>query len=335
MIDQMQAIRFHGPENITYEHVDRPAINAAGDVRVRVGAAGICGSDLHVYKTGAYVTQLPVVMGHEFAGVVLETGPDVTRVKPGDHVVGDSRVTCGQCAYCAAGRPNLCDNIGFLGEVRDGAFAEEIVVDQSLLIDIDTGVPLHIAALAEPLAVALHALSRVELYRFSRALVIGAGPIGALVHCLLKLKGMATAHIADRSEYRRRRVAKRFPESVTAPEGKYDLVFETTGSPKVPAAVLPNVLAKKGSLVMVGLFSEPAAFDFTQLVEHEWSVNGCAAFSGELGEATGLLASHGSEFDYIVSHRLPLADGQRAFDTLMNPSKAAMKVVFDCSVRPV
>ena len=328
MEQQMAAIRFYGPEQIKYERVERPALKAGGDVKVRIGAAGICGSDLHVYKTGAYVTQLPVVMGHEFAGVVVDTGADVTRFKPGDHVVGDSRVACGQCDACKGGQPNLCDGIGFLGEVRDGAFAEEIVVDQAQLVGIDLAVPFPVAALAEPLAVALHALSRVDVTSFSRALVIGAGPIGALVHCLLNLKGMDTVHITDRADYRRRAVEARFPGSVVEPDGQYELVFETTGSRYVAEKIIPALLAKQGSLVMVGLFDAPASFDFTQLVEHEWRVSGCAAFSTELAEATDLLAVYWQGFEYIVSHQLPLAEGQRAFDMLTDASKAAMKVVF-------
>ena len=249
-------------------------------------------------------------------------------VKPGDHVVGDSRVVCGRCEFCDRGLPNLCDNIGFLGEVRDGAFTEETVVDQSLLVGIDPGVPFHQAALAEPLAVALHAVSKVDPFRFSRALVIGAGPIGALVHCLLKMRGMAAAHITEVADYRRRAVARRFPGSVVAPEGQYDLVFETTGSLHAPEKIIPAVLAKKGTLVMVGLYGAAAQFDFTQLVEHEWTVSGCAAFATELDEAAGLLAAHWREFDYVVSHQLPLAEGQTAFDLLLDASKRAMKIVF-------
>jgi (R,R)-butanediol dehydrogenase/meso-butanediol dehydrogenase/diacetyl reductase len=324
----MQALRFHGPEKIRHEEIRRPELKRDGDVKVQVGAAGICGSDLHVYKTGAYVTQLPVVMGHEFSGIVLETGPGVTHLKPGDHVVGDSRVPCGQCEFCMKGRPNLCNTLGFLGEVCDGAFAEETVVDQGLLVGIDPSVPFRLAALAEPLAVALHAVSRVELSRFSRALVIGAGPIGALIHCLLKRNGMESAFIYDRSDYRRRTVAGRFPESVGEPEGVYDLVFETTGSTQVPKKIIPDILAKKGTLVMVGLYGAPLEFEFTQLVEHEWTLTGCAAFSTELSEAADLLAAHGSDFEYIVSHQLPLKEGQTAFDLLLDGAKRAMKVVF-------
>ncbi len=328
MTEQMTAVRFHGPKDIRVEQVDRPALQNKGDVKINIGAAGICGSDLHVYETGAYVTKLPVIMGHEFAGTILEVGSKVGGLAPGDHVVGDSRVTCGQCEYCNRGLPNLCDNIGFLGEVCDGAFAEEVVVDQSLLVKIHPDVPFHLAALAEPLAVALHAVSRVEIDKSSRILVLGAGPIGALIHCLLKIKGFNEAYIADISEYRCRTIQRRFPESVVDPSGEYDHVFETTGSTKVLKDTVPNVLRKKGALTLVGLFGAPAEFDFTQVVEMEWTVHGCAAFSSELPEAAKALEKHWSKFEHIVRHLLSLSEGQTAFDILLNPSKEAMKIVF-------
>ncbi len=328
MDESMKAIRFHGPDDIRLENLNRSGLTGNDQVRIRIGAAGICGSDLHVYKTGAYVTQVPVIMGHEFAGTILEVGKGVHTFSPGDVVVADSKVICGHCAYCNRGESNLCEDIGFLGEVRDGAFADEIVIEESSLVKIHADVPFHLAALAEPLAVAIHALSKTKIEQHSKALVIGAGPIGALIHCLLKVKGFEQVQISDISGYRQRAIEKVYSGSVVDPQEPYDLVFETTGAAAVVKNVLPIVLQKKSTLIMVGLFSNAVPFDFTQLVEKEWNVHGCAAFSSELKDAAKILEKHWKKFEHVVSHRLPLSDYKLVFDMLLDPRKEAMKIIF-------
>jgi threonine dehydrogenase-like Zn-dependent dehydrogenase len=168
----------------------------------------------------------------------------------------------------------------------------------------------------------------LDIDKKSRILVLGAGPIGALIHCLLTIKGFDEAYITDISEYRRRAIQQRFPESVVDPSGEYDHVFETTGSSEVLKNIVPKVLRKKGALVLVGLFGAPADFDFTQVVEMEWTIRGCAAFSSELPEAAKVLEKHWPKFEHIVRHLLSFNEGQTAFDILLNPSKEAMKIVF-------
>lgn len=328
MTDLMNAVRFHGVKNLRYDRVPRPGRPGHKAVRVKVAAAGICGSDLHVYKTGAYIIDAPKIMGHEFAGTVLEVGDRVDTLAPGNHVVGDSRVACGQCEYCAEGDPNLCRHIGFLGEVCEGAFAEEIIIPASALIKIDAAVPLDMAALAEPLAVALHAFRKAEIAGQPRTLVLGAGPIGALIQTVARLNGMIDVSVTDVSEFRRAAVNRGFPDSAVEPEGEYDLIFESSGAAAAMGHTVPERLKKKGTLVMVGLFSAPVSFDFNQIVENEWDVHGCAAFSSELPEAVALLKSHWPHFEHIISHRLPLADYQKAFDLLLAPEKPAMKILF-------
>jgi (R,R)-butanediol dehydrogenase/meso-butanediol dehydrogenase/diacetyl reductase len=116
------------------------------------------------------------------------------------------------------------------------------------------------------------------------------------------------------------------PEAL--PESGYDTVFETTGSSGVAEALLPRVMKKKGTLVLVGLYGRHPAFNLNALIENEWNVRGCAAFSGELGEAARLLEAHWPSFARAVSHLLPLREFRRAFDLLLSPRKEAMKVVF-------
>ena len=328
MTDLMKTVRFHAPRDLRFEMVTRPAGPGPGEVKVRIHAAGICGSDLHVSQTGAYVTQIPVVMGHEFAGTVMETGVDVSGLAPGDHVVGDSRVACGTCEFCLKDKPNLCHDLGFLGEVRDGAYAEEILIQTGSLVKIDSKVPWETAALAEPLAVAVHALAQARISGSPRTLILGAGPIGALILQAARIQGLIDITVADTSAYRCRLLEQLHPGCTGQPDGSYDLVFETTGSPYVLKNLVPEAVKKNGTLVMIGLFEESVPFDFNLVVEKEWNVFGCACFSTELTEAVHLLETHPQRFQPVVSHLLPLREYGQAFDMLLNPEKQAMKIIF-------
>ncbi len=333
-----EAVRFLGARRIRWQRVAREPAPGAGRVRVRVLAAGICGSDLHVYETGAYVTKVPVTMGHEYCGEVLEADPGVEGLAPGDRVVGDSRVFCGCCEFCLAGRPNLCAGLGFVGEVCDGAFAEEIVIEAGRLVKISPGVPAAAAALAEPLAVCLHAARLAGEPAAGegapagagagRTLVLGGGPVGALLAAVLHLAGQPPADIAEVSAWRRAALSRFHPGRVLAePEGAYQRLFDTTGAPAALQRLLPAHLARGGSALILGLFRGPVPFPFTALVESEWRLRGSSAFADELPAAARLLESHWRRLEPAVSHRFPLQEAQAAFDLLLSPKKEALKVL--------
>jgi (R,R)-butanediol dehydrogenase/meso-butanediol dehydrogenase/diacetyl reductase len=333
----MEAVRFAGPQDVRWERIPCEREVSDGQVRVRVLAAGICGSDLHVYETGAYVTQIPVTMGHEYCGEVLETGPGVTGLRAGDRVVGDSRVACGRCRYCAAGMPNLCTSLGYIGEVRNGAFAEQIVIEADRLVKIAASVPPEVAALAEPVAVCLHALALAGLPASRpagaatppvRVMVLGGGPIGALLATALRAREGLTADVVETAAFRRNLLAG-LPVGrvLSEPDGLYELLFDTTGSSASMQRLFPGHLARHGSAVVLGLFREPLTFDFTALVESEWLLRGCAAFSDELPAAARLLESEWLRFEPTITHRLPLREAPQAFRMLVSPKKEAMKVV--------
>ncbi len=333
----MEAARFVGPRDVRWELVPREREVGAGQVRVRVLAAGICGSDLHVYETGAYVTQIPVTMGHEYCGEVLETGPGVIGLRAGDRVVGDSRVACGRCRYCAAGMPNVCTSLGYIGEVRDGAFAEQIVIEADRLVKIAASVPHEVATLAEPVAVCLHALELAGLPATragggaapaARILVLGGGPMGALLATALRVREGLSADVIETAAFRRKVLAG-LPVGrvLSEPDGLYELLFDTTGSPAPLQRLLPAHLARHGSAVVLGLFRAPFPFDFTALVESEWLLRGCAAFSSELPAAARLLENEWPRLEPAITHRLPLREAPQAFRMLVSPKKEAMKVV--------
>jgi threonine dehydrogenase-like Zn-dependent dehydrogenase len=202
-------------------------------------------------------------------------------------------------------------------------------------------VPPEAAALAEPVAVCLHALELAGLSESPaeepawaavsaapHALVLGGGPMGAFLATALRLHVGLAADVVETAAFRRR-ILTRLPGGrvLSEPDGLYELLFDTTGSSASLQELLPRHLARHGRAVVVGLFREPFSFDFTALVESEWMVRGCAAFNSELPAAVRLLEGHWRRFHPAVTHRLPLREAPQAFRMLVSPNKEAMKVV--------
>ena len=324
----MKAAQFFKANNLRIEEIPDTQIEDKNQVKVKISAAGICGSDLHVYRSGEYITRTPITMGHEFSGQVTEIGDNVKDFKVGDSVIGDSRVYCYNCRYCLEKKYNNCESLGFLGEVCEGAFTGSIVVPAKNLIKICKDVPAPIAALAEPLAVALHAIGKTTT-EGKRILIFGAGPIGALIHAVLIKRGVSDITIAEISEYRRGVISETQSDSIITaiPEGKFDLIFETTGSAIVLKDLLPMALDKDGETILVGLFSKETLFNFTDIVEHGWKFIGSNCFDKELPMAVKLLEDNYKDFQHVVSHQLPIKNTQAGFDLLLSPEAKAMKVI--------
>src|SRR4051794_20940500 len=163
----MRVCVIHGREDLRLEDHAEPELTPRG-VKVRVRAGGICGSDLHYYfegRNGDFVIREPLIPGHEFAGEVAEVGAQVTTVRPGQRVAVHPGRNCGHCFACREGRGNLCRNVFFLGSASkfphmQGGFAEYVMADESQIYPVSNGLPFTTAAVAEPLAVSLHAVER-------------------------------------------------------------------------------------------------------------------------------------------------------------------------------
>jgi len=200
----MRACVLHAAKDLRLE--ERQVLPLEDDqVRVRFGACGICGSDLHYYfdgRVGDFALREPLILGHQVAGEVIETGAGVRRVKTGDRVAVNPSLPCWQCRACQAGRTNLCVRMTFFGSAAvmphiQGAFQEQLTVHESQCFVV----PPAIAAMAEPLAVCLHAVQRAGALHGAHVLITGSGPIGALT-CL-------AARHADRDHRPRRSAACR------------------------------------------------------------------------------------------------------------------------------
>jgi L-iditol 2-dehydrogenase len=269
---------------------DIPAIRPGpGKVPLRVASCGICGSDVHAFRSDAGFEWIhpPITLGHEFSGTVESVGPDVTRVSPGDRVVAVAVQGCGSCEACRAGSTQLCSQRVAVGLARDGGMAEYAVMPEQHLVPVPEKLDLTVAALGEPLAVAVHAMNvRAQVQARQRVVVSGPGPIGILCAMLAKFNGAevlltgveqdsearlpAAEHvgliIANLSE-------KPLEEHLRDSFGDHapDHWVESSGSVKVLSSALESV-RPGGTITVVGLYADEMQFSPTSAVRRELSL---------------------------------------------------------------
>jgi (R,R)-butanediol dehydrogenase / meso-butanediol dehydrogenase / diacetyl reductase len=277
---------WHGARDIRVEPRSRMPL-APGEIRIRVAACGICGSDVHEYIDGPHAIpseavhplsgrRAPLVIGHEFCGTVIELAPDVSTVCRGQRVVVEPEYRCGRCAACLRGEYNQCRFMGFAGLMGDGGMAEEAVVPSYMAHSLPDQVSFEQAAVLEPAAVALHAIRRGGLSAGMRCAVAGAGPIGLLIVQLARIAGARHIAVSDVSDDRlARALALGATHTVNARTGRLadaagevDVAFEAVGA----QAALDDAYAsvrKGGRLVLVGLFGHRPTIDAFGLVNRE------------------------------------------------------------------
>lgn len=334
----MRAVRLHGVGDLRFEQAPTGGALPVDFARVRVRAAGVCGSDLHNFRTGQWLGRVPIIPGHEFAGEILAVGPRVEGLKPGDLVVADSRVYCGQCPRCLDGRFNVCDRMGYIGEVCEGAFAELIDLPARQLIRVPAEVPLHIAALAEPLGVSLHVVRRLDPPPGLPILIAGVGPIGGLAAILLDHLGFGPLAILERNEDRAKLVASVSGARIIGPElsdvadftGGSGLccAIEATGSQSMLMFLL-NALAGGGRLAMVGLFTGDQAVNANAIVERELEIRGCSVFCNEQKEAMTLLPSLTRKLERVIAPGISLEQLPQEYERLLSGKSRFLKTIVE------
>ncbi|WP_157014675.1 zinc-dependent alcohol dehydrogenase [Mesorhizobium xinjiangense] len=332
----MKAARLYAAGDLRVEDIDPPAGPGPGEVLVTLSAAGICGSDLHNFRTGAWISRAPSVAGHEFAGIVAAVGEGVDGLRPGDRVVADSRYWCGKCPACRSGRHNVCADLGFVGEVCDGGFAEATVLPSRLLIKHDSTLDAGIAAMAEPLAVALHALRKQAVPAGEPVLVAGCGPIGGLAALLLARQHEGPLLVADRNALRSALVARvtgarvvdldqgAIEEALGGVPLRYAL--DATGSVAALQSLL-ELLAGGGSLALVGIAHGRLDFDPNLLVEREIALVGCHAFADELPEAVAMLPSFAPILGELIDAEISLDEVPAAYRQLLAGQSRGLKTI--------
>jgi threonine dehydrogenase-like Zn-dependent dehydrogenase len=289
--ETMRAAVYHGQHELAIEDVPVPE-PGPHEVLLSVSHCGICGSDLHFVMEGW--GRPGSIEGHEWSGRVVAVGEGVTRWAVGDEVVGGPTPRCGECEYCRAGRPALCTarNAPGVSVHRDGAFAEFVRAHEDGLLRIPDGVPIREAALAEPLAVALHGLTRGGVRAGQRVLVTGAGPIGALSVAAARARGVADIVVSE-PHPKRRALAERLgaiaiePDALQTPgfpgdvvDEPFDVALECSGSRAAMEACLGQ-LKRGGTLVLVGAGMQAPRFDANRILLNELVITGSFVYDAD------------------------------------------------------
>ncbi|MEY2436596.1 MAG: L-idonate 5-dehydrogenase [Acidimicrobiaceae bacterium] len=327
----MAAAVLRGRGRLEVEDVPVPA-PGEHEVLVEVSHCGVCGSDLHMVLEGW--GRKGSIGGHEWSGVIVSTGSGVTGWAVGDEIVGGPTPRCGTCGPCIAGRPSLCaerDTPGADGEWQ-GAFARYVKVDERELLRVPDGVSLRQAALAEPLAVALHGITLSGIEAGQRALVTGAGPIGALVIAALKAMGVDDIKVSEPSELRRSLASKLGASEVVTPDrledpGPFDpgqvvaepvdVAFECSGNGAAMEACLAQ-LRRMGRLVLVGAGMAEPKLNPNRILLNELMITGAFCYDADGFErALELLGSGRLPVDLLVEpDDVPLGGALSAMEAL-------------------
>ena len=314
---------------------------AANEVLVRMGAGGICGSDLHYYNDGGFGpirVKEPIILGHEVAGTVRALGLGVKNLRVGDRVALNPSNPCDDCKYCLTGLFQHCLNMRFFGSAlrfphEQGAFRDSMVVRAEQCIPVGETTSLAQAACAEPLAVCLHARSRAPDLRDKRVLITGSGPIGVLCVALASEAGAREIVITDLEDVPLV-VAKKMGASQTinvsgssdmmdtfsADKGYFDIAFECSAAQAALKSCIASV-RPQGTIMQVGVTGD-LPIPINQLVGKEVSLMGVHRFHGEFSTAVQLIDRSIIDVTPIISYTYPLEQAVKAFEVAGDRSRA-------------
>jgi 2-desacetyl-2-hydroxyethyl bacteriochlorophyllide A dehydrogenase len=323
--------------------VDPPGPPGPGEVVVAVEAAGICGSDVHIYDwSGGYefiTPAMPVTLGHELAGRVAAVGPGVDGLRVGAPVVVVPSVTCGVCPACTSGNDDACLDRRGIGMTRDGGFAAAVLAPARNCLALPEGFDPAIAALTEPMVIGARAVAVGGVGPGDRVLVMGPGSIGQTIALMARAAGAAEVVVVGADDALRLGVLRALgfdrlhdlqdgPLERVAGDGsgaKFDIVFEATGVPQVVQQGL-GLLRREGVLVVAGIHPRPATIDLNGLVREQQQLRGSQRGKRrDWLRAFDFVVGQGARLAPMVTHRLPLDRAIEGFELARH--KAASKVM--------
>ena len=343
----MRSALLTGINEIAIHETPAPVLKGPGEVLLQVEAVGVCGSDVHYYRCGgigAMRVEYPFALGHECAGLVVETGSEARHLRPGQRVAIDPLVACGQCDQCRAGRPHTCRNQRFLGcpGQLPGALAEYLVMPAECCYPVPDSMTPAQTVMVEPFSIALHAQRLARPAPGAGIAVLGSGPIGLCVLLALRAAGdcsiYATDLVQDRLDAARRLGARwagnpRSTNVVAAiaelePNG-VDLVFECAGEQETLDQGV-ELLKPGGAMLILGIPEvERVSFDVHALRRKEAWIGNVRRQNHCMAAAIDLIARGVVKVDPLVTHHFPLAETAAAFEMVAGYHDGVVKAIVD------
>jgi threonine 3-dehydrogenase len=344
----MKAIRKTDPKpGVEVQEIEEPRIKSS-EVLVKIEATAICGSDLHLYRwdeqTTRWKSPLPMTIGHEWSGKIVEVGSNVKSLRPGDNVAGESHIPCGLCSCCRTGNMHICQNMLIYGiQTSEGSFAQLAAVPEIIAYKLPSGVGYEEGAVFEPFGVALHAVERVGIQPGDVVLVMGAGPIGIFAQQIAKVSGASLVIAAELKQFRLDLARKIGSADVYVNTEKEDIVkrtmeltnglganvvIELAGAPITTVQALQAV-KKCGRVALVGLSDKPVQIEPTSMIIYkEATVYGSTgrAMFGTWERMASLVGSNKIKPSAVITDRLPLEKAEEGFQRVIRGESG--KVIF-------
>lgn len=348
----MRAAVWHKRCDVRVEEVPDPPSPPPGQVKVRIAWCGICGTDLHEFLGGPlYIpadephpltgAQAPIILGHELSGDVIEVGPGVTRVKLDDRVALCPIIGCQECEWCRSGLMGLCTNIAFLGvSWTGGGFAEYVNVHDYMCYRLPDEVSYEVGALVEPFAATFQAVKRAQVTLGETVAIVGSGPIGLMALQSARIAGAGQVVAFEPASRRQQLALECGADAVIDPVRQdplaairdltggagADVVIECAGT-EATGILAGQIARRRGRVVVMGVFEQPAMFDYTDLVYGEKTIMGTMGGYGVFEEAIRVMAQGKFNGEPLITGKISLDRILDAFDALIKHKEDNVKIL--------
>ncbi len=334
----MKAAIIYKPGDVKVVDLDIPQPKP-GEVLIKIKSCGVCGTDHSLY-VGAYPANYPVIIGHEFSGIISGVGEGVVNFKVGDRVTADPNRVCHQCDYCHMGKEHLCTNLSSMGVHINGADAEYCVMVESNIYRIPDHVSFEEAAFCEPLACAIHGVELAQVHPGDTVLVLGAGGMGNLITQLAARAGAANVIVSEPIQRRREVALENGATHIINPNTQdvdaelrkiqkigADVVFEVAGSPKLQGPAI-YYARKAGTIMWFGCAPADKNIEVNPFYVNDYELRIMGSFNNQFatGKAVKMLASRKIRVDNLISHRIDIKDYLDVFKLFGGPGTIKLMV---------
>lgn len=321
-------VKAHAKKGIWMQDMPEPTVGI-NDVKIKIKKTAICGTDLHIYKWDEWsqnTIKTPMIIGHEYVGVISEMGDGVKHLEVGDRVTGEGHIACGHCRNCRRGKLHVCENTIGVGVDRDGAFAEYLVIPADNVIKLDERISDEMAAIMDPFGNATHtALSFPVLGE--DVLITGAGLIGSMATAICRFAGARNIVVSDISDYRLE-LAKKMGATMTINPAKgetiegaiedlkmhgFDIGLEMSGSPQAFDSMISNMY-NGSKIALLGILPNTTTVDWSKIIFKALTLKGI--YGREMWYQMEQMLISGIDLSPIITHRMHIDDFQEGFDIM-------------------